>query len=293
MRNALGTAAAIVLGFTVAWPILDFLMIRQKKAVEAEEASQDKSEAAEELVSSGETINGTANSESLIGTEFADIINGLAGNDSIDGRGGNDTINGGEGRDTLFGGGGDDNFVISYGQDKDTIQDFTVDEDNLHFDLSDLNAADGITAAETDTLISFATGAPPVDTLNTTTVVVATIDDDASTAADINGANVILLNGGATTFANVGAAVDAFEATGLFTITHQSNIADDDSFIFAYENSTSGNVHIAVASFEQADDESGGADVIADNDLLGTDLVELVGVTDVTTLDAADFDFIA
>jgi hypothetical protein len=29
MRGAFGTAAAIVLGFTVAWPVLDFLFIRQ------------------------------------------------------------------------------------------------------------------------------------------------------------------------------------------------------------------------------------------------------------------------
>ena len=145
MRSALGTAAAIVLGFTVAWPILDFLMIRQKKAVEAEEASPDKSEAAEELVSSGETINGTANSESLIGTEFADSINGLAGNDSIDGRGGNDTIIGGEGRDTLFGGGGDDNFVFSAAATNgaDTIEDFTSTEDDL--DLTALVLDQGAT----------------------------------------------------------------------------------------------------------------------------------------------------
>jgi len=225
------------------------------------------------------------NFESVVGSGLADYIVGSATAD---------TIKGGAGADQITGGAGADNFVVSSGLTADTIADFTVGSDNIHFDLSDLNAAAGITTGETDTLITFgATTAAPTDTAASTTVAIATIDDDASTHATVLNANVIILNGGATTFANVGAAVDAFESAGNFTITHHNNIADDDSFIFAYENSTTGKVHIAAASFENADNNSGGAAVIADNDLKGTDLVVLTGVTDVTTLTAGDFDFIA
>ena len=74
---------------------------------------------------------------------------------------------------------------------------------------------------------------------------------------------------------------------------HENDIADDDTFIFAYENSTTGLVTIAAASFEAADAEDGGADVIADAALKGTDLLTLTGVTDVTTLTADHFTFIA
>ena len=122
---------------------------------------------------------------------------------------------------------------------------------------------------------------------------VTVISDDASTDLSDNDSNIIILHGGATTFASAEAAVDAFEAAGAFSLTHENTIAEDDAFLFAYENSTTGVVHVAVASFNAADDEDGGADVIDDGILNGTDLVSLSGVTDVTTLDAADFNFIA
>ena len=68
-------------------------------------------------------------------------------------------------------------------------------------------------------------------------------------------------------------------------------MADDDAFFFLYVNSTTGNATLA-AAFQNADDESAGADVVADNDLAGIDLVEFAGVTAVTGFVAANFDII-
>ena len=52
-------------------------------------------------------------------------------------------------------------------------------------------------------------------------------------------------------------------------------------------------MHIAAASFIASDDNSSGAAAIADNNLRGVDLAVLTGVTDVTDLAIANFDFIA
>ena len=175
----------------------------------------------------------------------------------------------------------------------DTVGDFTAESDAFHFDLSDLETSGAVEAGATFDFITFAgTTAAPTSTLASTTVAVDTIADDSSNHATILGGNVIILHGGATTFATVADAVDAFEASGSFTITHHNNIAENDAFIFAYENSTTGLVTIAAANFNAADDHNGGAATIADNLLDGYDLVSLTGVTDVTTLTAVDFNFI-
>jgi hypothetical protein len=204
-----------------------------------------------------------------------------------------DTITGGLGADSISGGGGADIFVLTSGLTVDVVGDFTAESDVFNLDLSELNTAGAVEASTTMTLITVAAaGAAPTDTVAGTTEAIATIDDDTATHADILGANVILLHGGATTFATVGDAVDAFEASGSFTITHQLNVAEDDAFLFAYENSTTGLVHIAIANFTAADDHNGSAATIADNLLNGEDLVQLTGVTDVTALTAVDFDFV-
>ena len=238
-------------------------------------------------------LNAKATGGNITGSDRADAITGGAAADTLSGGASADTIEGGGAADSLTGGSGDDMFVLTTGLTADSIADFTVNEDDIDFKLASLNGAGAITANETDTLVGFAAkGAAVADLAANTAVAVVTIDNDASDEDTVANKNVILLHGGATTFADVGTAVDAFEASGSFTITHESNVANDDTLIFAYENSTTGFVHIAVASFEAADDNSGGAAAIADGALKGTDLVILTGVTDVTTLDANDFDFI-
>jgi hypothetical protein len=247
------------------------------------------------------TVDGALEADgslNIIGGNAADILTGGGIADTITGGNGADSITGGAGADTISlteAIAAVDEVVVTTGITADTITGFTAGAggDQLDFLLTALNAAGGVTAAETDTIAFFGTaGAAITDATAGATNAVRTIDNDTSTHATITGATVILLHGGATTFANVGAAVDAFEAAGGFTITHQSNVADDDTFLFAYENSTTGFVHIAAASFEAADDNNAAAAVIADGALKGTDLVILSGVVDVTTLTAANFDFI-
>jgi hypothetical protein len=237
----------------------------------------------------GATIAGGTKGDTLIGSTAGDIITGNNGTDTINGLAGADTIVLTETTAAI------DTVVIGNGQTSDVVTDFVVGTggDQVDFDLTALNIAAAIAGNETDTIAFFgAAGAAITDATAGATNAVATISNDSSVHATVLNATVILLDGGATTFATVGDAVDAFEASGSFTITHQSNVADDDTFLFAYENSTTGFVTLAAASFEAADDNNASAAAIADAALKGADLLTISGVTDVTTITAANVDFI-
>ena len=131
---------------------------------------------------------------------------------------------------------------------------------------------------------NFTVLAAAADVVAATAVVVQTIAAD-NTAAAAN-ANVFLLNGGATTFADADAATDAIEASGAFSLTVGAQIVDH-AFFLAYEK-TGGGVNLAVANFNTGQ----AAAVIVDDTLEFADLGTLAGVNDVTTLTAANFDFI-
>jgi Ca2+-binding RTX toxin-like protein len=62
----------------------------------------------------------------LTGTRYDDVLVGGRGNDTLDGDRGDDVLNGGAGDDLLTGGRGADTFVITAGNDDDTITDFYV-----------------------------------------------------------------------------------------------------------------------------------------------------------------------
>ena len=150
-----------------------------------------------------------------------------------------------------------------------------------------------MTASKTNDLISFgAAGAVATSLADGDTLSIATLTNDSSTHSTILDAEVILL-ANSSSFANVGAAVDALESSGSYSITHQSNVSADDTFLFSYLNSTTNVVHMAAASFIAADDNSGSAAVIADGNLRGVDLASLTGVTDVTNFHVDNFDIIA
>ena len=121
------------------------------------------------------------------------------------------------------------------------------------------------------------------------TPVLKTITGATGHAGVLNG-SVILLD--ITAVASVGDAVDAMDTGGAAPITHGGHFAADDAFLFAYENSTTGVVHIALANFAAEDDNTAAEAVIGAEALEGIDLVQLTGVTDVNALTAADFDFI-
>ena len=69
----------------------------------------------------GQTVTGTAGSDTLFGTAGNDTITGLAGNDSLFGNGGNDTFIGGPGNDVIYGNTGNDTFIFNRGDGSDTI----------------------------------------------------------------------------------------------------------------------------------------------------------------------------
>jgi hypothetical protein len=176
----------------------------------------------------------------------------------------------------------------------DQITNFVVGANNdvLQLDLSDLNTAGRAGDATTDldlVDISVSGGAAAVS-LTAGNGVTQTITGD--NVALIAGRDVILLDAGATQFANADAAVDAMESAGGFSFTHKDTAAASDAIVFAYEG-TDNNVHVALAKFIAADDNQATAAVVDNNNLDGIDLVTLVGVTDVTTLDATNIAFIA
>ncbi|HEY9628231.1 MAG TPA: calcium-binding protein [Coleofasciculaceae cyanobacterium] len=107
-----------------------------------------------------------ANSDVLFGDAGANVLNGGSGDDSIDGRVGNDTLTGGNGNDFIVGGAGVDSLAGGGGRDQfayrgnvfangtaapagttginvlnqpDRITDFTIADDQITLDGSDLN----------------------------------------------------------------------------------------------------------------------------------------------------------
>lgn len=125
-----------------------------------------------------QTISGTTGADILLGgtidaspeSDDGDTLNGLGGDDHLNGGYGDDTLNGGEGNDLLKGRFGDDMLTGGDGDDtlyyqiqevdgkfvtadgNDTMLDFTITEDRIHFEqyqtLGD----------ETDTLAEFKAG---------------------------------------------------------------------------------------------------------------------------------------
>lgn len=74
-------------------------------------------DAAGDLFSEVEAIEGSAFGDTIYASMGADRLNGLAGADLLVGRAGNDTILGGDGNDTLDGGAGNDSMVGQAGND--------------------------------------------------------------------------------------------------------------------------------------------------------------------------------
>ena len=96
-------------------------------------------------VRTGETRDGTDNSEKIIGSDGKDNINAGAGNDIVQGGAGSDTIYGGQGSDVLTGGLGSDTFAWSFADQgtvgspaRDTIADFNVASKAAGGDVLDL-----------------------------------------------------------------------------------------------------------------------------------------------------------
>ncbi len=105
-------------------------------------------EAAGDVFSNFQNVNGGAGNDKLTGDNGANILNGGRGNDTLSGLGGIDTLIGGMGRDVMTGGAQRDifdfNVVAETGKlatTRDVITDFQHNGDDI--DLSTIDAATG------------------------------------------------------------------------------------------------------------------------------------------------------
>ena len=182
--------------------------------------------------------------------------------------------------------------VVTSGLTVDTVTGYTAGSaatsDELDLDHSELVTGGAVIAAKTLDFVEI------FDANSLTGASTTGLQTLTGAATAVDAANLFLLDLGTTKFANAAAAVDALEAGGAAALTFAGNIAANDAFVFAYEN-TSGGVTVAVANFVTADDNSGvgAAAATGAGNLEGADLVTLTGVSDVSTLVAADFDWIA
>jgi Ca2+-binding RTX toxin-like protein len=226
----------------------------------------------------------------IIGGSGADVLTGGTRADTITGGLGGDSITGGLGADQIDLGVSDgavDTVVMTGGLTSDTVTTFTAGTggDKIFIDISLFNTANLVVAATDLDFVEIFDNNSVADAAGTAAAFGLQTLTAAAVAADAK--NFFLIDLGATKFANAAAAVDALETGGAAALTFAGNIAALDAFMFAYENSTGG-VNIAVASFVAADDNSGGAAATGANNLLGTDIATLTGITDVTTLTVAN-----
>ncbi len=242
-------------------------------------------------------VAGNFNLDDLFGHAGADTLAGSAGAETIYAGHGVDSINSGVGADiisleTTYDVGSADTILMTQAATLDTITGFTAGTsgDLIQIDISEFVKISSVTSGTLDQLVAFSATATIEDVAATDTVSFATIDGDNETTAVFEAAELLLLDSATATFANVAIAVDAFEIAGAHTLVHQSDITTADAFLFAYENGTE--VRLALASVIASDDNSASASGITNTNLRGVDLAVLSGVTDVSTLVAANLDFV-
>jgi len=256
------------------------------------------------------TFNGASNSGvqkgfenidlSGVGGTFGASITAIATGSTITGTKNADTISLGSSstvQDIIHTDGGVESSA-NKNDNVDIISNFTAgsSKDQVAIDISELETADAIVTGLTLNFVELgATGAGiKVEVTAESAVSFQVIDTDGEAAA----ANTFLLLDTSSTYADADAAVDVFESAGAATINHNTNLAASDAFLFAYENS-SGGVTVAAAIFESADSHAnavGGTTAnnanISNGLLNGVDLFTFDDISDVTTLDATNFDLV-
>jgi len=223
-------------------------------------------------------------------------INGGDGVDTITVSTGGVTITPGKGADIITGGLGvqtidlteavaaADDIGIVTGLTSDSVTAFAVAQDDILIDSSALDVANASVATKTTDIVDIHDNNSTADANGTPAAMGIQILTAAAVAADAK--NFFVIDLGTTKFLNAAAAVDVLEASGAAALTFAGNIAAADSFYFAYEN-TVGGTGIALATFIAGDNNSSTAAVTGAGNLIGTDLVTLVGVSNAATLTTA------
>ena len=220
---------------------------------------------------SAETTAG--NGYTLTGSAGKDIARGGAGSDSICGGGANDSITGNGGADQLTGGAGANDFimanaVVGGAVNQDIITDFVVDNTDQigKYSITNLEGLGILTDLVEVTATTTSASAEAIT---------------VSGAADISGAydmdsaggnaNVLLITGNYTTAGDVETDFRANVTNGT------TAIEAGDGILCAYD--TGANTRIALVTFAGAKNAAA-----ALNNAVVTDITELTGVADATTL---------
>jgi len=227
------------------------------------------------------TINGAAATTSALtinGSGELDagsslIITGGGVGDTLTGGAGADTITGNAGADTLTGNGAADTFAYNAtGDFGDTITDFIAATDKIQFDISNF-------LADTNSLLTTGDAtATSTDTAGGAAVSFQTVAATGDFTTTAGNEIFILSNAAFNSAANIQTAIQ----TGGGTVISFSNSVDSGIFLIAYDTGTVARIAAVTIS---NDFTTSGATV--------TDVAELTGITDVTTLTTADFSFIA
>jgi hypothetical protein len=218
------------------------------------------------------TIGATA--ATLIGGSADDVLTGGGAADNIRGGAGADTINGGALADTITGGTGGDQFLFRDAATIDTVTDFSASGANG----SDVIATRIVTTGTLGAL-TIATGAGNAYIAAGSAASVKHITAATTLAA---GQNVFAING---TFANATALQTAIEAGGSRQLTFANQTTANDDILVVWSDGTDayyGWVNIGSA-----------ATTITATNATFTGIATLAGVTDVSTLAAANFLFVA
>ena len=226
------------------------------------------------------TAADNAAASALVGTDQDDVITGGAGNDTIDGSAGADIITGGAGADDLTGGGGADEFVLSDlvtgagAVESDTITDFTAAQNDQAGNISVGDIADLVTLTDVE---AATTDVADGDSVSVATGNIGAAFDLGGVAA---GTNLLIATGN---YADAAAVQVDLRANGIAG----TRTSRDEGFLIAYDDGTDS--YIAAVDYnalEAANDRL--------EDAVVTNLVELTGVADATTLTNGSFlDFTA
>jgi Ca2+-binding RTX toxin-like protein len=225
------------------------------------------------------TMDGSAETSEVITYTAGsgnDIIKGGTGADVLTGTSGNDTITGGLAADAITIGTGASQIIFTSGLTVDGINGFTTDDVGA-FSLSALETAGATTAGET---LDFVTGGAVSVTAGDTIV----IQDVVDAGTTLNAATNVLSYTSAT--AENAAALELLLEAGGGIITTDAGLAENDSFIIQYKDTTNAAYSYAVVSLEIA---AVGAGIVLD----------ALNVTDIATTDlatvfaAANFEFVA
>jgi len=226
------------------------------------------------------TVNGTGvGADTIVGSTAANFINPAGGADIITGGLGVDTIDLAEIIAAT------DDVILTDGFSIDSLSNFAKANDDILVDTSVVETANKVRLSTTIDIVE-------IHDNNSMSNAAVGVQVLTAAAVAVNAKNFFVIDLNIVKFATAALAVVAFEAGGGAALTFAGNLAQDDAFLFAYENTTGG-TNIAIANFVAADNNAGvgNAAVTGVGNLEGTDLVTLVGMADATDLDATNVFF--